>query len=137
MIVLGIIFCICLAAFFAGLETGLIAANQLKIYEDREKGGLSARAAYFLLRKPERLLATTLVGTNIVVVTTTILLIILLETWGMPVWTRGIASFILTIILLIFAEIIPKSFFRNHADTVSVNFNNPELYYQAGPPAFR
>jgi putative hemolysin len=120
MLILGIAFCICLAAFFAGLETGLIAANQLKIYEDKEKGGLSARAAYFLLRKPERLLATTLVGTNIVVVTTTVLLIILLEAWGMPLWTRGVASFILTIVLLIFAEIIPKSFFRNHADTFSV-----------------
>jgi len=120
MIILVILFCICLAGFFAGLETGLIATNQLTIYDDKEKGSLSARAAYFLLRKPERLLATTLIGTNIVVVTTTILLIILLETWGMPIWMRGVASFILTIILLIFAEIIPKSFFRNHADTVTI-----------------
>jgi putative hemolysin len=120
MLVLGIILSICLAGLFAGLETGLIAASQLKIYENKEKGHLSARSAYFLLRKPERLLATTLIGTNIVIVTATILLIILLGELDFPEWAKGAGSFLLTLVILIFSEIIPKSFFRNHADAVTV-----------------
>jgi putative hemolysin len=120
MIVAGIIICVILSAFFSGLETGLIAANQLGIYDRREKGGLGPRCAYFLLRKPERLLGTTLVGNNIAVVTATILFIMVLQRMNLPAWSVGLGVFALTLVFLVFAEVIPKSFFRNHADTISV-----------------
>ncbi len=123
MIVAGIIICIVLSAFFSGLETGLIAANQLGIYDRREKGHLGPRCAYFLLRKPERLLGTTLIGNNIAVVTATVLFIMVLQRMNLPAWGRGLGVFALTLVFLVFAEVIPKSFFRNHADTVSVKLS--------------
>jgi putative hemolysin len=72
------------------------------------------------LRKPERLLGTTLVGNNIAVVTATILFIMVLQRMNLPAWSVGLGVFALTLVFLVFAEVIPKSFFRNHADTISV-----------------
>jgi putative hemolysin len=120
MIIAGIICCILAAGFFAGMETGLVAANQMKIYSEREKGRFYARCAHFLLHKPDRFLATTLIGTNLVVVSATVLFLTLLQTYSVPTALEFLCVFGLTLVILIFAEIIPKSFFRNHADTITL-----------------
>ena len=66
---LGIVLaCTLAAAFFAGLETGLLSADQLQLYLKKERGVYWARAAEFLLLRPERLLSTTLIGTNACIV---------------------------------------------------------------------
>ena len=107
------------ASFFAGLETGLVSANQFSLYAKKEKGILHARAADFLLLKPERLLSTTLIGTNISVVTAATLLSNILRETG-PEWSRWAGSIGLAVAMLIFSEVVPKSFFRQNADTVAV-----------------
>lgn len=111
--------CTLAAAIFSGLETGLISANQFSLYAAREKRILYARAADFLLLKPERLLSTTLIGTNIAVVTATIILSRTLRESGLP-WAAWVGSTALAVMMLVVAEIIPKSFFRQNADTISV-----------------
>jgi CBS domain containing-hemolysin-like protein len=107
------------AAFFAGLETGLLAADQLTLYLKKEKGITYARAADFLLLRPERLLGTTLIGTNISVVTAAIVVASTLRERGFEsaAWLGSLA---LSVFLLVVTEIIPKSFFRRRADTVAV-----------------
>ena len=74
MIFLYLLICTISAGFFAGLETGLLSANRMLIQEKKRRGVFKARCAEFLLIKPERLLATTLVGTNIANVTGSVLL---------------------------------------------------------------
>jgi putative hemolysin len=120
MIFTGIFICIIMAGFFAGVETGLLAADQLSLFIKKEKRLLYARAAHFLIIKPERLLSTTLIGTNIAVVTAAVLIKSYFVKMGYPLWLSWPSSLLLSIILLIFSEIIPKSFFRQHADTLSV-----------------
>jgi len=120
--ILGILFAVIASGFFAGIETGLLAADQLALFSKKEKHVFYAITAYFLLIKPERLLSTTLIGTNIAVVTAAVLLKSLLIEKGFPFWSSWAGSLSLSIILLIFSEIIPKSFFREHADTISVKF---------------
>ncbi|MBN1698680.1 MAG: HlyC/CorC family transporter [Spirochaetales bacterium] len=120
MIITGIVICIVMAGFFAGLETGLLAADQLSLFIKKEKKLLYARAAHYLLIKPERLLSTTLIGTNIAVVSATVLLKSLFLRMGYPLWLSWPGSLLLSIVLLVFSEIIPKSFFRQHADGLSV-----------------
>ncbi|TVQ20759.1 MAG: HlyC/CorC family transporter [Spirochaetaceae bacterium] len=115
----AVFICMGSAAFFAGLETGLISANQFALYSARERGVLYARAADFLLLRPERLLSTTLIGTNVSVVTATVLLSSLLRTSGVS-WAPWAGSTVLVVVWLLAAEIIPKSFFRQHANTIAV-----------------
>lgn len=116
---IAVAICTIAAAFFSGLETGLISANQFSLYAAREKRVLYARAADFLLLKPERLLSTTLIGTNIAVVTATVLLSRYLRETGLG-WAAWVGSVALALVMLIVAEIIPKSFFRQNADTIAV-----------------
>ncbi len=117
MIVFQILLCTLSAGFFAGLETGLLSADQLAIYLKKENGVFYARAADFLLLRPERLLATTLIGTNISVVTAAILFAAFLRRFGLS-WGSWAGSLVLSLFLLIFSEIIPKTFFRRHADNI-------------------
>jgi CBS domain containing-hemolysin-like protein len=107
------------SAFFAGLETGLLAADQLTLYLKKEKGIVYARAADFLLLRPERLLGTTLIGTNICIVTAAILVASTLRESGFES-TAWLGSLALSVFLLVVAEIIPKSFFRRRADSIAV-----------------
>ena len=117
--VMIILMCSISSAFFSGLETGLLAADQLTLYLKKEKGIYYARAADFLLLRPERLLGTTLIGTNISVVTAAVLVASTLREQGFEsaAWLGSLA---LILFLLIFTEIIPKSFFRRRADTIAV-----------------
>lgn len=111
--------CLITASFFAGMETGLLSADKLKIYSKKEKKVLWAKSAHFLLEKPERLLGTTLIGTNVSVVTSTVILnSYLRKEYSVTVAVMG--SLFLAIIYLLFSEIIPKTFFRKYADTVTV-----------------
>ncbi|MBN1834438.1 MAG: HlyC/CorC family transporter [Spirochaetales bacterium] len=114
-----ILLCALGAAFFAGIETGLLSADQLALYLKREKGVAYARSADYLLLKPERLLATTLIGTNACVVSAAIVVASTLRERGMAE-SSWIGSLVLSLVLLIFTEVIPKSFFRRNADTVAV-----------------
>ena len=122
MVFIGIFLCIVAAGFFSGLETGLLAANQLALYSKAEKRILYARAANFLIIKPERLLSITLIGTNVAVISSTVLLKSFLSDFGLHGWFAWLGSLLLSFFLLIFSEILPKSFFRRHADTISVRF---------------
>lgn len=119
MIWISIPVCIVVASFFAGLETGLVSANQFALFGKKEKGVLHARAADFLLLKPERLLSTTLIGTNIAVVTAAVLLSNFLRESGYG-WATWIGSISLAVVMLVFSEIVPKSFFRQNADTIAM-----------------
>ena len=55
-------------AFFSGAETAFISVNLLKLMHLIEKKNNKAMAVHDLLKKPDRLLATTLIGTNLSVV---------------------------------------------------------------------
>ncbi len=125
MIALYIFICLITAAFFAGLETGLLSVNRMLLQEKCRKGQFSAKTAEFLLSKPERLLGTTLIGQNIANVTAAVLFNNFMHEIGYErlSW-QGIAGIIgIAIIFLIFNDIIPKSFFRQHADTISVKLS--------------
>lgn len=128
MIFLELFSCLLFAAFFAGLETGLLSADQLVIYSQKERGVLTARAADFLLKKPERLLGTTLTGTNIAVVAAAVLLSSSLRGIGLS-WSVWIGSLGLSLVLLIFSEIIPKSFFRQRSETISIKLAPILLFF--------
>jgi len=126
MIVIVEIICLLFSAFFSGMETGLLAADKLRIYSREKEGKGWAKTADFLLSKPERLLGTTLIGTNIAVVTSAILLNNYLRLNHSEAYALT-GSLALTILFLIFAEIIPKSFFRQYANTITVRLA-PLLY---------
>jgi len=90
-----------LSAFFSGSETALIGSGRIKLNMLAEKGSRGAKRALKLLRDPGDLLATILVGNNLVNVMAAAVATVLLG----PVY----ATILVTLLLLIFAEITPKT----------------------------
>ena len=106
------------SAFFSGSETALMAISRLRLRHLAETKPIRARLVERLLKKPERLIGTILLGNNLVNVAMSALATALAITlWG----ERGIAyvTAILTIVILIFAEITPKIFAKYFNERVS------------------
>ena len=103
-----------LQGFFAASEISFISSNALKLRHRQNKGDKAAKEVYELILRPERFLATTLVGTNISIVLSSSLVTFFLMKMGVQGSNLWI-TFIFTPFVVIFAELIPKNigrFFR-------------------------
>ncbi|MFH2008700.1 MAG: hemolysin family protein [bacterium] len=92
---------IVLSAFFSSSETALIGSGRVKLTHLAEGGDRGAKRAVEMIRQPGTVLATILLGNNLVNVTAASVATVL---WG-PVW----ATIVITPLLLVFAEITPKT----------------------------
>ncbi|TVR37752.1 MAG: HlyC/CorC family transporter [Bacteroidia bacterium] len=110
-----------LSAFFSGMEIAFVAANKLKVEVDKQAGGFSARLMSRFVRSESRFISTMLVGNNIALVVYGISFAAMLEPFFyqvLPEPVRGDASvfvmqtFISSLVILVFAEFIPKTLFR-------------------------
>ena len=102
-----LIFLLILSGFFSGSETGMMAANKIKLKNLSKKSKNSAKRALELLKRPDQLLSAILVGNNFAnILASAIVTIIMIEYFGGNVL---LGSVILTIVILIFSEITPKT----------------------------
>lgn len=125
LLVLLILLCLCLAAFFAGSETAMISANKISLRAMEMKGSRKAFLANRLLEDPERFFGTILVGTNIAVVAGTSMAAFLLKNFLVeeeisPSWSSLLTTAIMTPLILIFGEILPKSIGRGDPERWSL-----------------
>jgi len=108
--------CITLSSLFSASESAFLGLNKLRVHFLREKGDKRAIRAGKLLERKEELLNMLLVGNEIVnvalSVTLTAIFLRLFGAAGLP-----IATFIATVLLLIFGEITPKSVTTTHPET--------------------
>lgn len=104
----ALVLLIILSGFFSSSETGLIALNRYRMRHRADQGHRGAKLAAKLLEQPDRLIGIILLGNNLVNIfaasLATIIAIRLLGESG--IW---IATLILTIVVLIFAEVAPKT----------------------------
>ena len=105
---LTLVVLILLSGFFSSSETGLMAINKYRLRHLANKGHRGARLAQKLLAKPDRLIGLILLGNNLVnILAASIATVIGIRLFGVNgVW---ISSLILTVIILIFAEVAPKT----------------------------
>ena len=106
------------SAFFSGSETALMAISKLRLRHLAETMPLRAKLVERILKRPERLIGTILLGNNLVnVAMAAIATAIAVTLWG----ERGIAyvTVILTLAILIFSEITPKVYAKYFNERVS------------------
>ena len=104
---LSLVSLLILSAFFSGSETGMMAANKIKLKNLSKKPDRGAKRALKLLKKPDLLLATILVGNNFAnILASSIVTIIMLNYFGGNVLLGAV---LLTGCILIFSEITPKT----------------------------
>jgi len=101
-----------LQAFFAGYETGLVSLNILHVEEQAARGRRSAILLRRMLKRPDRVLAMCLIGTNLAVVFGTLVMVAEVgRLWTLAVYTP---------VVLVLGELVPKSLFRHYATTLSM-----------------
>ena len=101
-------FLIIVSAFFSGSETGLMSLNRYRLRHLAEQNKKGAKTAMRLLSRPERLIGVILLGNNFVnILAASIASVIGFHFYG----ETGvmIASIVLTIVILIFSEVTPKT----------------------------
>ncbi len=109
---------ILLSGFFSSSETGLMAINKYRLRHLANEGHRGARLAQKLLKKPDRLIGLILLGNNLVnIMAASIATVIGIRLFGTSgVW---IASLALTVVILIFAEVAPKTVAAVHPERIA------------------
>lgn len=103
-----LIFLIFVSAFFSAAEIGMLTLNRYRLRHLAESGHRGARIARRLLQRPDRLLGVILLGNNLAnIAASSVATILALELYGEP--AIAVAAFILTLLILIFAEVAPKT----------------------------
>ena len=112
------------SAFFSGSETGVVSTNRIRLRHMIRSGDKKAEKLSKLLVQQEGVLAATLIGTSLFNVIAASVATVLLEArFGSA--SPVISTLIITPILVVFAEVIPKTYFRLRADTVMPAVCNP------------
>lgn len=103
-----LIFLILCSAFFSSSETGMLSLNRYRLKHMAKEGHKGAKRVTALLSRPDRLLGTILVGNNVVnILAASIATVLAVDIWGEA--GIAIATAGLTIVVLIFGEITPKT----------------------------
>lgn len=130
--VLLIVVMLLLSAFFSGMEIAFTSKNRLKLEIDRKQSRMFDSIAEIFARHPGQYITTILVGNNIALVVYSLSMSMLLRTlyaafgWEHLAASGSVAidTAVSTVIIIFFAEFLPKSIFRN----------DPNFYYRALAP---
>jgi Mg2+/Co2+ transporter CorB len=99
---------ILLSAFFSSSETGMMSLNRYRLKHMAQNGHKGAKRAHRLLQRTDQLIGVILIGNNFVnIFASAIATVIAIRIWGDA--GIAIATVLLTIVILIFAEVTPKT----------------------------
>lgn len=123
LIVLGLLV---VSAFFSGSETALTAASRARIHAEERDGNMSARIVSRLLQSRERLIGALLLGNNLVNIGASVLMAsLMVNLFGDSGWSQLIATAVMTVLILVFAEVLPKTYAITHPDRASLAVARP------------
>ncbi len=108
-----LIFFFWLSMFFSGMETGMVSIDRFRLEQDAKSDRQKKKLLKFL-EDPNKFLGITLIGNNVAIVVVSSIFAIYFSD-KLPL-SRSLSTLSLAAILLIFAEIIPKSYYRENAD---------------------
>ena len=127
LIIVAIALCVLMEGLFSGAEIGFYSVNRLRLRSRVEGGWPGAKVLHALLDQPDTTMMTTLIGTNLMVYAATAIATEAAGHWQhAELW----ATLIMTPVIFVFGEMIPKDLFHRKADSL--------MYRLAGPvDAFR
>ena len=118
-LIIALVFLVACSAFFSASETAFSSLNQIRLKSRAEDGDASAARVLAMAEKYDKLLSTILIGNNIVnIAAASIGTILFTRALGAE---RGatMSTIVLTIVLLIFGEVTPKSLAKEMPETVA------------------
>ncbi|MFJ8263197.1 hemolysin family protein [Rummeliibacillus sp. NPDC094406] len=113
---LGLIICLLISFFYSGSETALTAINRMKVQLRANQGDRMSQKLNLLIAQPDRMITTILIINNTVNILMPTLLTIIALRHG---WQVSVATTILTIIIIVFGEVLPKTIAVTFADRLA------------------
>ena len=108
-----------LSAFFSSAETAYMTANRVRIKALADGGNKRAGRVLSICDDPQKMLSAILIGNNIVNLSASALMTVYVtDLWGNPY--IGLGTGVLTLLVLIFGEIIPKTAAKAYAESMAV-----------------
>jgi len=121
--VFGLLF---ISAFFSGSETALTAASRARIHAAERDGSKAAGIVARLLERRERLIGALLLGNNLVnILASSLMTGLMISLMGGDDMAILIATIIMTVLILIFAEVLPKTYAITRPDEASLMVSRP------------
>ena len=115
-----IVVCIIMSAYFSATETAFSSLNRIRIKNMVEKGDKKAELVLRLSEDYDSLLSTILIGNNIVNIALSSLATVLFVDWLGAEMGPGVSTIVVTIIVLIFGEVSPKSIAKENPESFAM-----------------
>ena len=122
--IIVLIILLVLSGFFSMSETALMALSKIRIRHMVEEGVKGAKLVEKLTEDPNKLLGAILIGNNIVNILASSLATTLFVSLVGPSGV-GVATAVMTVLVLIFGEITPKSIAKQKSEEVSLKVSKP------------
>jgi putative hemolysin len=119
--------CVMASAFFSSSETAFISLQRIRVKQMESQGGAKAGRIAKMLEKPEKFISTVLLGNNLVNTAAAALgTTVVLSLWrGSEQMAVLISTVIVTIVLLVVGEVMPKIAAAQHSERVALLFVTP------------
>jgi Mg2+/Co2+ transporter CorB len=125
-ILIAIVFLLALSGFFSGSETALTAASRARMHQLEQDGNKRAARVNNLISDRESLIGTILLGNNLVNILASVLMTALVTNlFGQSGLSLAIATAVMTILVLVFAEVLPKTYAITRPNKMAMRVSRP------------
>lgn len=117
--IVAVLVLLCLSAFFSGSETALTAASKVRMHNREKEGDWRASLVNKIRENKDRMIGALLLGNNLVnILASALATSVLIKIFG----EAGVvyATLVMTMLVLIFAEVLPKTYALHNAETMSM-----------------
>ncbi len=121
---LFVILLLCMSGFFSGSETALTAASRARMHSLERDGDKRAARVNKLLSNRESLIGAILLGNNLVNILATSIATVTFTAWFGQAGV-GVATPVMTVLVLVFAEVLPKTYAISNADNMAMGVSRP------------
>jgi len=116
----ALIFLVLLSAFFSAAEIAMVSLNRHRLRHLAASGHRGARIAQLLLGRPDRLIGAILLGSNSVnALFSTLTTVTIIRVWGQEESAIGIATVVITLVILILTDLAPKTLAALHPERIA------------------
>jgi magnesium and cobalt exporter, CNNM family len=120
----AIVILLVVSAFFSGSETALTAASRSKLRTQADKGSSGAKRALKITEDNERLIGSVLLGNNLVnILAASLATALFTRTFGES--GVALATLVMTLLVLVFAEVLPKTYAIINAESAAAAVSRP------------